>query len=346
MFRRLSIAVLVVSCMGAPHAIAGDGGPPPLKLLGETALPGYTGDFDHLAVDLKANRLFLAAEDHGTIEVFNLSTGKHEQTLTTFNTPHSIFLVPGTNRIIVTDSGKGMSRVLDSRTLKVVGHIDLAEGADSSNYDPSTGHFYIITGGKDVGMKVSYLNEIDPKSGKLLRQLKIDSDHTEALRTEQQGDRLFINVADKNYVAVVDKKTLKVIAHWAIKGAQTNLCMALDEPDHRLFVVTRNPTKLFVLDTKSGETVAAIDVPATVDGVFYDRDRNRIYVLGAVGQIGVYQQIDPDHYKELARVPSAEGGKSGLFVPDMNRLFVAASPGKHVGGKVLWYAVPPKSAGE
>ncbi|MDE2110100.1 MAG: hypothetical protein KGJ79_03080 [Alphaproteobacteria bacterium] len=286
--------------------------------------------------------MYLAAEDHGTLEVFNLATGKHEKTLHVVDTPHSIFFVPGTDRMIVTDSGNDLSPILDDTSYKVLGHIKLALGADSSVYDPSTGHFYIVSGGKDVGMKVSYLNEIDPKTGQLLRQLRFDSDHTEAVRAERHGNRLFVNIADKNYVAVVDKTTFKVVARWPINGAQTNLCMALDEPDHRLFVVTRNPTKMFVLNTDDGKTVATVDIPAIVDGVFYDSARKRIYVPGAVGEIGVYQQVDPDHYKELARVPSAEGAKSGLLVPQLNRFYVAASPGKRVGGAILWYALEPR----
>lgn len=313
----------------------------PLKLEGRTALPGYTGDFDHFVADIKSNRLFLAAEDHGTLEVFNLATGKHERTLHSVETPHAIFFVPGTNRMIVTDSGKHLSVVLDATTYKVLGHLELAPGADSMAYDPSTGHLYIVTGGKDVGMKVSYLNEIDPGTGHLLRQLLFHSDHTEAVRISQRSDHIFVNVADKNYVAVVDKKTFGVVAKWPITGARTNLCMALDDQDNRLFVVTRNPTRLFVLNTDNGKTVAALDSPAISDGVFFDRVRRRIYVPGAVGEIGVFQQLDPDHYKQLASVPSEKGAKSGLLIPELDRLYVAASPGDRVGGAILWYAVEP-----
>ncbi|MDE2349753.1 MAG: hypothetical protein KGL92_14715 [Gammaproteobacteria bacterium] len=333
---------LVAASAGLAAGAAGARSAPPLKLLGRTELPGYTGDFDHLAVDREHQRLYMAAEDHGTLEVFDLKTGAHLRTLTNFETPHGIFLVPGTDRMIVTDSGKAGSRILDRKTLKVLGTIKLAPGADSSSYDASTGRFYIVTGGGDVGMKMSYLNEIDPGSGRLLRQLRIDSDHTEAIQAEQHGDRLFVNIADKNVVAVIDKKTFKIVARWPIVGAKTNLSMALDEPHHRLFVVTRNPTRMFVLNTDDGATVASVDVPAIVDGVFFDAARQRIYVPGAVGEVGVYQEVDPDHYRELARVPSAIGAKSGLFVPSMNRLYVAASPGKRVGGAVLWYAVGPR----
>lgn len=318
----------------------------PLELLGRTDLPGYTGDFDHFAADLKTNRLFLAAEDHGTLEVFNLKTGEHERTLQVVQIPHAIFFVPGTNSMIVTDSGQQLSPVLDATTFKVLGHIKLAPGADSSTYDASTGHLYIVTGGKDVAMQVSYLNEIDPGTGHLLRQLRLDSDHAEAVRVEQHSGRIFVNIADKNYVAVVDKKDFEVIARWPISGAKTNLCMALDEQDHRIFVVTRNPTKMFVLNTDNGKTVAVLDVPSVSDGVFYDSLRKRIYVPGAVGEIGVYQQIDPDHYRELARVASEKGAKSGILVPELNRLYVAASPGTRVGGAILWYAIEPAQSSD
>ncbi len=334
----LLLAASAGPAVAAPPAPSAE----PLKLIGRTELPGYTGDFDHLAVDEKAHRLLMAAEDHGSLEVFDLDTGAHLRTLSTFDTPHGIFVVPGSDRIIVTDSGKGGTRVLDRKTLDVVGTIKLAPGADSSSYDPSTGRYYIVTGGGDVGMKVCYLNEIDPKTGRLLRQLTVDSDHTEAIAPEQHGSRMFVNLADKNEVAVIDKASFKIIARWPVVGAQANLSLALDEPHHRLFVVTRKPTKMIVMDSGDGHTVATVDVPAIVDGVFFDAARQRIYVPGAVGEVGVYQELDPDHYRELARVPSAQGGKSGLFVPSLNQLYVAASPGKRVGGAVLRFAVEPQ----
>lgn len=340
--------LVILSCSAIFFAVAtAVAGPSaPLELEGRTELPGYTGDFDHFAADLESNRLFLAAEDHGTLEVFNLKTGEHENTLHGVQTPHAIFLVPGTNHMIVTDSGKQLSPVLDAMTYEVLDHIKLAPGADSSAYDGSTGHLYIVTGGKDVAMQVSYLNEINPGTGDLLRQLRLDSDHAEAVRVEQHGDRIFINIADKDYVAVIDKENFEVIARWPLSGAKTNLCMALDEQDHRIFVVTRNPTKMFVLNTDNGKTIAVLDVPAVSDGVFYDSLRKRIYVPGAVGEIGVYQQIDPDHYRELARVASEKGAKSGVLVPELNRLYVAVSPGTRVGGAILWYTIEPAQSND
>src|SRR5487761_905749 len=231
----------------------------PLGLTHRTDLAGYDGDFDHLFADVGQNKLSVAAEDHGTVEVFNLRTGKHLKTLTTFKTPHAFFLVPGTHRLIITDDSG--PRIMDDRNYKILGHINVAPGADTEYYDASTKHLYIVSGGGDVKLKNCSLNEINPWTGKVLRQLKFVSDHVEALQAEQHGGRIFINVADKNEVDVIDKKSLTVVGHWPIVGAAANLAMALDERDHRLFVVTRKPTKMLALDTRDGKIVATIDVP-------------------------------------------------------------------------------------
>lgn len=316
----------------------------PLVESGRASLPGYDGDFDHLFADIGENKLFVAAEDHGTVEVFNLKTLKHLKTLTTFKTPHAFFLVPGTHRLIVTDDSG--PRIMDDRNYQILGHIGVAPGSDTEYYDASTKHLYIVSGGGDVHLKNCWLNEIDPWSGKVLRQLKFDSDHVEAMQAEQHGDRIFINVADRNEVDVIDKKSLTVIARWPIVGPTDNLAMALDEPDHRLFVVTRKPTRMVALDTNDGKAVATIDVPDINDGIAYDAARKRIYVPGAVGEIGVYQEVDPDHYTQIALVPSAPGGKSDLFVPALNEFFVAISPqyNKPPAGGVLRYTVEPAAA--
>lgn len=317
----------------------------PLVLQGRTDIPGYNGDVDHLYADIPVNKLFMAAEDHGTVEVFDLKTGQHLASLKTFDTPHAFFLVPGTHRLIVTDGGKRGSPIIDDQTYKVLGYIELEPGADTGYFDRSTRHFFIVTGGSDAELKHCWLHEIDPWTGQLLRTLEFDSAHVEAVRAEQKGDRMFINIADHDEVAVISKKTFQVTARWPIVGARTNLTMALDESHHRLFVVTRNPSKLIVLNTDDGKTVATIDVPAIVDGTDFDAARGRIYVPGAVGEIGVYQEIDPDHYREIARVPSALGAKSETFVPSLNMLFVGVSPQYNTPaiGAMMRYAVEPEN---
>lgn len=336
----LPAKVAAFACLVLLTPLVAMAGKTPLQLIGSTTLPGYTGDFDDLAPDIVHNRLFMAAEDHGTLEIFNLKTGAHEKTLKTFSTPHAIVYLPKVNRLVVTDSGTRGTRVLDATTYKVVRYIKLEPGADAMAYAPGRGRVYIVTGGEDVGMKHCYLTEVDPLTGKIYRRREFDSDHTDAMAIEPHGRRMFVNIADKGYVAVINKYTLKDIARWPIEGAKVNLSMALDANNQRLFIVTRKPTRLFVINAVNGKQVAMFKTPAVVDAVFYDAKRRRIYVPGAVGEVGVFQQLDADHYRHIADVPSAKGAKSGVLAAALHRLYLGASPGKdrHIG-ELLWFNV-------
>src|SRR2546421_8495202 len=107
----------------------------PLKLLKSVDLPKYSGDFDHFAADVKGNRLFLAAEDHGTLEVFDLKTTRWLKTIKGFEVPHSILYLPESQKLFVTDGGEHMSRVLSSPDLRMLRNVTLVPGADSLAYD-------------------------------------------------------------------------------------------------------------------------------------------------------------------------------------------------------------------
>ncbi len=334
----LTCTALAVATLSGPKAEAAAS--PPLSLVGTTGLPGYTGDFDHFGVDVKGDRLFLAAEDHGTLEVFKLSTGEHLKTVTGVETPHSILYLPDQNRLVITDSGAGMTKILDATTYAVVGSIKLTPGADSVGWDAPRGRLYVVTGGKDVDMKDCYVEEIDPVTGQVFSKVHFDSNHTEAMAVEQQGDRIFINITDKNYLAVIDKKTSQVVAQWPIKEAEQNAPIAMDEAHHRLFVVTRKPGMLVVVNADTGASIASFKAPEHCDEVVFDKANGRVYVLGGEGYIGVFQEDDQDHYSELARIPSGVAAKTGILVPQLNRLFVAVSPGEaKSGAAVLQYAV-------
>ena len=316
----------------------------PLVLRGRTELPGYSGDFDHFAVDLAGNRLFLAAEDHGTLEVFELKSGRHLRTVKGFEAPHSVFPIPQKHRLLVTD-GSETVKLLDDQTLAPVDSIKLHPGADSIAYDAGSGHLYIVTGGKDVKLRESWLEEIDPLTAQKISEVHFDADHVEALATQQHGPRLYINVTDKNDLAVVDKPSHKIVARWPIKEAEQNALVQLDEATHRLFVVTRKPGKMLVLDADSGATLAHFEAPGRVDQEIFDPATHRIYAPGGEGYIGVYAEQDANHFVELAHVPSAAGAKTAILVPELGRLYVAVSPGEgKTGAAILWFDVNTPSA--
>ena len=312
----------------------------PLLLKGSVELPGYTGDFDHFAVDQARGRLLLAAEDHGTVEVFDLNSGKHLQTIKGFETPHSILIRPGAATILVTDSGKGMSKLLDASTYEVKGVVTLVPGADSIGYDSTDNVVYIVTGGKDVDMATSELAAVDPDTGKKKRAITLQDNHVEAMALEKAGNRLFVNLAQTNKLAVIDRSTMKIIALWPVSPAEQNAMVAIDEAHHRLLVGCRKPGTVVVMNSDTGAVTNSVPSPLRSDQILFDQAANRLYSPGGEGNIGVYDTSDPDHLKTIANVPSAPGAKTGILVPERKELILAVSPGETKAmAKVLTFTV-------
>jgi DNA-binding beta-propeller fold protein YncE len=114
-----------------------------------------------------------------------------------------------------------------------------------------------------------------------------------------------------------------VVDTWPLSDATENFPMALDETNHRLFVGTRSPAKLLVLDTETGTQVTSLDSSGDTDDIFYDSENKRIYVSGGEGAISVFEQTDPDTYSLIGKVDTAEGARTSLFVPDSGTLYLA-----------------------
>jgi outer membrane protein assembly factor BamB len=99
--------------------------------------------------------------------------------------------------------------------------------------------------------------------------------------------------------------------------------MALDETNHRLFVGTRSPAKLLILDTDTGKLVTSLDSSGDADDIFYDAENKRIYVSGGEGAVSIFAQTDPDSYNWMEKIDTAEGARTSLFVPESGTLYVA-----------------------
>jgi DNA-binding beta-propeller fold protein YncE len=310
-----------------------------LELMARTDLPGISGDVDHMAIDTAGQRLFLAAEDNGTLRVIDLRTHKLQRTVKGFHVPHSILYLPEANELYVTDGSKAI-QVLDGKTFQVTKTIPTTPGADSIGIDRENHLLYAVSGGKDVEMTRSAISVIDTKAARLRTEIPIDAAHVEAMALEKSGPRLFVNVTDKNYMAVVDRSAGKIVGQWPISSARQNAPLAFDEAHRRLFVVCRAPGKLIVLDSETGKSIATFPTGERADEVIFDAVHHRIYVASGEGRIYPYEQMDADRYRALPTVSSAPGAKTALLAPDASQLFVAVSPGEgKTGAAVLIYAV-------
>jgi DNA-binding beta-propeller fold protein YncE len=297
-----------------------------LKLLVTTPLPGFSGDFDHFGLDLKGKRLFLTAEDHKTVEVFDLMTGERIKSIAGFNEPHAIVFLPEANNFIVTDGGddSGTVKLVSGKDYGILDKIKLPPGVDGAIFNPVNKYYYVESGGNDPKGSTHLINVIDTKTFKLVGDISLPGNHSEAMAISRDGKKFYVNLSGPKEVGVVDLDTRKLIASWPIPEAETPNSMALDEPNHRLFIATRKPPKFFVFSTDTGKVVTALPCVGINDDMWFDGAHKRIYVTGSDATT-VFEQRDADHYEHIAEVPTGFRAKTSLLVPQLNRLYVAVS---------------------
>jgi DNA-binding beta-propeller fold protein YncE len=301
--------------------------PVPLHRITAISVPGISGDFDHFAADEKGSRLFLAGEDHQTLEIFDLKSGRHLKSVTGFGTPHSVFYLPENNRILVTDSDPGVLHILNGDDYSFIGRIEGLAGADSARLDASRGILYVVTGGKDAHLDHSFLVALDLESKTKLAELRFESNHVEAFALDPSSSRLFINITDTGQVAVVDRQSMTELQRWSIEVAGENSPMIYDEAHRRLLVVCRKPPMLVVLDAGTGRVVANLPAAGHSDDLAFDPVTGLIYVPGGDGHLSVFHQDSADKYSPVVDIPTAYGAKTSLLVNSMHRYFIAVSPG-------------------
>jgi DNA-binding beta-propeller fold protein YncE len=297
----------------------------PLKLLHTTPLPGFKGDLDHSAVDLKGNRLFVTAEVHKTVEVFDLKTGERIHSITGFGTPHEILFRPDTNTLIVADGGADSSaKLVDGKTYQIIDTIKLPPGVDSAEYNPVTKEYYVENRGPDAAASTHMISIIDSKNFKHIGDFVLPGKRSEAMAIDRAGKKMYVNLTDE--VGVVDLPTRQLTGRWPVPDAHVQNAMALDESNHRLFIATRNPPTFFVFNTDTGKVIASLPCVGVNDDMTFDAKRKRIYITGD-GATSVFAQRDADHYEHIVDVPTGFRAKTSLYVPELNRLFIAVSGG-------------------
>jgi DNA-binding beta-propeller fold protein YncE len=298
----------------------------PLKLVATIPMPGFTGDFDHFGLDLKGNRLFLASEIQKTVEVFDLRTGERIHSIKGFGQPLTMAYLAESNRLIVTDGGDTDAvELVDCAEYKIIKTIRLGPGVDHSAYNPHNKYFYVENGGAPEA-KTHVLSIIDTQSFKQVGEITgLPGDSNEGMVIDSEGRKLYVNLTGTDEVGVIDLRTLQFIARWPLPAdAHVAHAITLDEPNHRLFTATRKPGQFIVFNTDTGKVVTTLPCVGVNSDMSFDVERKRIYVTGSE-TASVFEQRDADHYEHVAEVPTAYRAKSSIFVPQLNRLYVADS---------------------
>jgi DNA-binding beta-propeller fold protein YncE len=301
----------------------------------EKAIPldGVSGRIDHMAVDLKRGRLAVAELGNNTVDLIDLSAHRVVHRISGLHEPQGVAFVPSADLFAVANAGDGSVAFFRASDFSAVGGIDLGDDADNVRVDPRTAH--LVVGYGDGGLAI-----IDPTTRSKLADIALQA-HPEGFQLALDGSRAFVNVPDARQIASVDLISGKQTATWRIPDLQSNFPMALDSDGRTLAISFRGPARLALLDAGSGAVIANVDTCGDADDVFFDERRRRIYVVCGAGAVDVFDRSDGG-LRRVAQVETPPGARTGLFVPELDRLFVAsrsASPG--AAAKVLVFRPSP-----
>ena len=293
--------------------------PAPLARERTIALKSVTGRIDHLAVDLRRQRLFVAELGNGTVDAIDIASGSVIHRIEGLKEPQGLAYAPSVDVLAAASAGDGTVRLFRGADLSPAGTIDLGDDADNVRLDARSGNFV-------VGYGSGGLAVIDPTKGALLRRIPLPA-HPESFQLDPDKGRAFVNLPDAHQIAVVDLNAGQKTGSWQVPdhfGA--NFPMALDAARSTAAVVFRKPPRLVVFEVSTSKPTGTFTTCGDADDVFFDTRRRRAYVVCGEGNVDTWQQ-DGTNYRRLSPFKTASGARTGLFVPELDRLFVAARAG-------------------
>ena len=309
-----------------------------LRLVETIPIP-TEGYIDHLSYDLKNQHLFISGENNKKLVVVDMKAGKviHETSLG--GNPRKPFFDAATNELWL-DLGDNTAVAISGTTFEVTKTVELTGGKgaahrdpDNAAYDPVKGLYYvgIVTG---QGNKDGTIEVVDTKATKLVGSIKMDCNDPAGIILDRAANRLYVGVGDvvngESVVKVIDTNKRAVIAEWPITGGPQPHTAGLDAAHHRLFMGSRlggghvvDPGKFVVINTDTGKVVQALDAAGGADEIFYDAPNSRVYFSGSSGVLVVFHEDDPDHFRQLGKVPTGGIAKSGMWIPELKRYYSA-----------------------
>jgi DNA-binding beta-propeller fold protein YncE len=229
----------------------------------ETFHVGGEGGFDYITADAKNHRLYVPRSTHTM--VIDADSGKLVADITGQKHNHGVALVPELGRGFISD-GAGSIVIFDLKTNAVLGTVAAKDDTDGIIYDKSTG--LVLAASGDEGVLITLKADADPKAVTIDPPIVLGG-KAEYLASDEAG-KAYVNLEDKNQVAVVDLKEKKVLAHWPVAPGGSPVGMSIDTAKHRIFIGCRNPQRLIIMSTDDGKVIADLPIAAGVDATRWD----------------------------------------------------------------------------
>jgi DNA-binding beta-propeller fold protein YncE len=288
----------------------------------KTLSVGGQGGWDYLTVDPQTHRLYVPRGTHTL--VIDSESGKTIADIPGQKIAHGVAVVPEAGRGFISDGGgKGAIVIFDLKTNAVLGSIVAQPDADGIIYDQASGRVVVVSG--DKGTLMSIKPDIDPKAGKIDAPLDLGG-APEFLASDGAG-KVFVNLMDKNEVAVVDMKARKVVARWPVAPGGAPVGMTIDTANRRLLIGCRKPQKLIVMSTDDGKVLADLPIGDHVDAVKIDN--GQIFASCGDGTLAVVAETSPGKFAIVQTVKTLKGARTMGLDPTTHRIYLPASEPGH-----------------
>jgi hypothetical protein len=298
----------------------------PLRLVQTITLPDIEGRVGDPGIDLAGQRLFVPALSAGLVVVVHLGSGKILAPITGIKSPQSALHIPEGNRLVISSRDEGV-RILDATSGQLMASIK-AGYADRLRYQVLS---KAILATHATGVLIINLN------GRVRGDVHVES-QPQAIETETSGTRFFIADTVRKTIMVADSNSGSIKSMWPVLSDATTHCIAYDDPNKRLFLVGRRPSRILTLDGFSGVTIDQRDTISDASAALYDHTGKRLVIVGN-GEVDIVRQLTADHYEPLARVTTRKGTRTARYVPELNRLVIAAAKTDSQPAALLIYEV-------
>ena len=289
---------------------------PALVLESTIPLHNVSGRIDHMAFDRNRKRLIVAELGNDSVEVIDVTAGTVVHRIAGLREPQGVGYAEPADIILIANSGDGSVRLFSAQDFAEVGSVALHDDADNIRIDPRNGLAVVGYGSGGLAL-------IDPASRARVANIKLPA-HPEGFQIDPATGRTYVNIPDARQIAVVDLDARRLVATWPMREARSNFPMALDPAQSLIASVFRSMLLLF--DLASGAERQRVPTCGDADDVFFDARRWRVYVSCGAGEIAVLKRAGAG-WDALTAIRTASGARTSLFVPELDRLFVAERAG-------------------
>lgn len=263
-------------------------------------LLGGAGGWDYLTVDEEAGRLYAS---HATqVMVVDLKKGALAGSIPDTKGVHGIAIAKDLNKGFVSCGKDSSVAVFDLKTLKVIARVNVTgQNPDAILYDPYK-HLIFTFNGKSSNATV-----MDAKTDKVIATIPL-AGKPEFSVSDGKG-KVYVNIEDKSLVSEINTNTLKVENTWPLAPGEEPSGLALDNVNHRLFMVCSNKL-MVVMDAIAGKVITTLPIGNRCDGVAFDPGMKRAYSSNGDGTMTVVQEVTPESFKVLENVATQTGART------------------------------------